>query len=125
MNLSDMSDLTPLEDAPDENLPPGNLATAIALLAQTLAAPKLTSAPTTELWELDTFNGADPNKLWTSVLQCSLHFCDCANAFTSDRAKVTYVLSFLMGLALGWFKPMLFDQDEDPPWLFSCSLLWN
>src|SRR6266481_1694195 len=115
MNLSDMSDLTPLEDAPDENLPPGDLTTAIAILAQPLAAPKPTSAPATKLWELDTFNRADQNKLWTFILQCSLHFHNRANTFTSDRAKVTYTLSFLTGLALGWFEPMLFNQDEDPP----------
>src|SRR6266481_7850792 len=106
MNLSDMSDLTPLEDTPDENLPPGDLAAAIALLTQTLAAPKLTLVPMTKLREPDTFDGADPNKLPTFILQCSLHFCDCTNAFTSDRAKVAYALSFLMGLALGWFEPM-------------------
>src|SRR6266481_9398491 len=100
MNLSDMSDLTPLEDAPDETLPPGDLTTAIALLAQTLAAPKLTSVPMTKLWEPDTFDGADTNKLWTFILQCSLHFCDHANAFTSDRAKVAYTLSFLQPFAL-------------------------
>src|SRR6266481_6895148 len=125
MNLSDMSDLTPLEDAPDENLPPGDLTAAITLLAQTLAAPKLTFVPMTKLRELDTFNGANPNKLLTFILQCSLHFRDHANTFTSDRAKVTYALSFLMGPALGWFKPMLFDQDEDPPWLFSGPLFWD
>ena len=119
MNLSDMSDLTPLEDTPDENLPPGDLAAAIALLTQTLAAPKPTSAPATKLQEPDTFDGANPNKLRTFILQCSLHFRDHANTFTSDRAKVTYALSFLMGPALGWFEPMLFDQDEYPPWLFS------
>src|SRR6266481_6548684 len=122
MNLSDMSDLTPLEDAPDENLPPGDLAAAIALLAQTLAAPKPMSVPMTKLQEPDTFDGADPNKLRTFILQCSLHFRDHANAFTSDRAKVAYALSFLTGLALGWFEPMLFDQDEDPPWLFDWPL---
>src|SRR6266481_4527653 len=104
MNLSDMSDLTPLEDAPDENLPPGDLAAAIALLAHTLA---------------------DPNKLRTFILQCSLHFRDRANAFASDRAKVTYALSFLTGPALGWFEPMLFDQDGEPPWLSDWPLFRN
>src|SRR6266481_2169763 len=116
MNLSDMSNLTPLEDAPDENLPTGDLAAAIILLAQTLAAPKPTSVPMTKLREPDTFNGADPNKLQTFILQCSLHFCDHANAFTSNRAKVICTLFFLMGPALGCFKPMLFNQDKDPPW---------
>src|SRR6266481_9711704 len=125
MNLSDMSDLTPLEDAPDENLPPGDLAVAIALLAQTLAAPKPTLVPATKLRKPDTFDGADPNKLQTFILQCSLHFHDRANTFTSDRAKVAYALSFLTGPALGWFEPMLFDQDEDPPWLFDWPLFRN
>src|SRR6266481_1055147 len=125
MNLSDMSDLTPLEDAPDENLPPGNLAAAIAFLAQTLAAPKPTSVPATKLREPDTFDGADPNKLRTFILQCSLHFHDHTNAFTSDRAKVAYALSFLMCSALGWFETMLFNQDEDPPWLFDWPLFWS
>src|SRR6266481_4371210 len=125
MNLSDMSDLTPLEDAPDENLPPSYLAIAIALFSQTLAAPKPTLAPMTNLWELDTFNRADPNKLQMFILQCSLHFRDRANAFTSNRAKVAYALSFLTGPALGWFEPMLFDQDEDPPWLFNWPLFQN
>jgi len=76
----------------------------------------------TKLRELDTFDGANPNKLQTFILQCSLHFRDHANTFTSDRAKVAYALSFLTGLALGWFEPMLFDQDEDPPWLFDWPL---
>src|SRR6266481_4327015 len=125
MNLSDMSDLTPLEDAPDENLPPGDLAAAITLLAQTLAAPKPMSVPATKLREPDTFDGADPNKLQTFILQCSLHFHDRANAFASDRAKVAYALSFLMGPALGWFKPMLFNQEEEPPWLSDWPLFWN
>src|SRR6266481_2198394 len=114
MDLSDMSDLTPLEDTPDENLPPGDLTAAITLLAQTLAAPKLMLAPATKLRELDTFDGANPNKLRTFILQCSLHFHDRSNAFTSNRAKVAYALSFLTGPALGWFEPILFDQGEDP-----------
>src|SRR6266481_2855838 len=125
MNLSDMSNLTPLDDAPDENLPPGDLAAAITLLAQTLAAPKPMSVPTTKLRELDTFDRADPNKLRTFILQCSLHFRDRTNAFASNRAKVAYALSFLTGPALGWFEPMLFDPDEEPPWLSDWPLFQN
>ena len=49
------------------------------------------------------------------ILQCSLHFQDCANAFSSGRAKVTYALSFLTGPALGWFEPALFGPAL-PAW---------
>ena len=99
--------------APDPNMG-GDLAAAIALLAQTLATQNARpqaaqSAPTvlvtspTRLWEPDTFNGSDANKLQVFILQCSLHFQDCANAFSSGKAKVTYALSFLTSPALSWF----------------------
>ena len=61
----------------------GDLAAAIALLAQTLAAqnihpPPAPYAPTalvtlpTRLREPDTFDGSDANKLRVFILQCSL-----------------------------------------------------
>ena len=104
----------------------GDLAAAIALLAQTLAtqnihlppAPHTPAAPVTSptrLREPDTFNGSDANKLQVFILQCSLHFQDCANAFSSGRAKVTYALSFLTGPALSWFEPTLFSPAL-PAW---------
>ena len=105
--------------APDPDMG-GDLAAAIALLAQTLAAqktrpPAALNTPTvpvtspTRLQEPDTFDGLDANKLRVFILQCSLHFQDRANALSSGKAKVTYALSFLTGPALGWFKPTLFD----------------
>ena len=103
--------------APDPNMggnpdTGGDLAVAIALLAQTLAtqnihlppAPHTPAAPVTSptrLWEPDTFDGSDTNKLQVFILQCSLHFQDRANAFSSGRTKVTYALSFLTSPALG------------------------
>ena len=97
----------------------GDLAAAIALLAQTLAAQNVhpppalhtPAAPVTSLTRLrepDTFDGSDANKLRVFILQCSLHFHDHANAFSSGRTKVTYALSFLTGPALSWFEPTLF-----------------
>ena len=105
--------------APDPNTG-GNLAAATALPAQTLATqnarpqatqsvPAVLVTSLTRLREPDTFDGSDTNKLRVFILQCSLHFQDCANAFSSGKAKVTYVLSFLTGKALGWFEPALFD----------------
>ena len=83
----------------------GNLAAAIALLAQTLAAQNVHPQPSlnvptvpvalpTRLREPHTFDGSDVNKLRVFILQCSLYFQDCANTFSSSRAKVMYALSF-------------------------------
>ena len=105
----------------------GDLAVAIALLAQTLAtqyvhpppAPHAPAVPVTSLTRLrepNTFDGSDANKLRVFILQCSLHFQDRANAFSSGRTKVTYALSFLTGPALGWFEPV---------WPCSAGLGWR
>ena len=102
----------------------GDLAAAIALLAQTLAAQNVHPPPTphtpavpvtlpTRLREPDTFNGSDVNKLRVFILQCSLHFQDHTNAFSTDKAKVMYALSYLTGPALSWFEPRLFTLS--PP----------
>ena len=122
----DPSAATNPTSAPDPNTG-GDLAAAIALLAQTLAAQNVHPPPTpyapvalvtslTKLQEPDTFNGSDANKLQVFILQCSLHFQDCINAFFSDRAKVTYTLSYLTGPALSWFEPGLFDPSP-PAWV--------
>ena len=55
------------------------------------------------------------------ILQCSLHFQNRANAFTSDRAKVAYALSYLTGPPLGWFKPGLFALSP-PAWVHNWDL---
>ena len=117
--------------APDPNTG-GDLVATIALLAQTLTAqnvcpPATPNAPTmpvtspTKLWEPNTFDGLDANKLRVFILQCSLHFQDHANAFSSGRTRVTYALSFLTGPALGWFKPVLFNPSL-PAWVNNWDL---
>ena len=110
------------------------MAAAIALLAQTLAAQNVHPPPAlyapavpvtspTRLREPDshTFDGLDVNKLRVFILQCSLHFQDHANAFSSGRAKVAYTLSYLTGPALGWFKPRLFAPSL-PAWVHHWDL---
>ena len=110
----------------------GDLAAAIALLAQTLATQNIHPPPTlhaptvpvtslTRLREPDTFDGLDANKLRVFILQCSLHFQDHANAFSTGRAKVAYALSYLTGPALGWFKPGLFALSP-PAWVHHWDL---
>ena len=50
------------------------------------------------------------------LVQCTLNFCNHPDTFTSDSDKVTFVLSYLKGTALDWFKPSL-TSGESPPWL--------
>ena len=71
--------------------------------------------------EPDTFEGLDANKLQVFILQCSLHFQDCANTFSTDRAKVAYALSYLTGPALGWLEPGLFALSP-PAWVHHWDL---
>ena len=110
---------TNMTTAPDPDMG-GNLVAAIALLAQTLATqnahpqatqstPAVLVTSLTRLREPNTLDGSDANKLRVFILQCSLHFQDRANAFSSGKAKVTYTLSFLTSPALGWLEPTLFD----------------
>ena len=70
--------------------------------------------------EPDQFDGSDTHKLQLFLTQCLLNFCDHPDAFSDDSAKVTYVLSFLHGTALDWFKPTL-TSGRYAPWLTDYS----
>jgi hypothetical protein len=53
-------------------------------------------------------------------VQLELNFQDCAKAFRSDRAKVTFAQSYLKGMALEWFEPDLLLLDDPalhPLWM--------
>ncbi|KIM50698.1 hypothetical protein SCLCIDRAFT_144837 [Scleroderma citrinum Foug A] len=62
------------------------------------------SSGKTKVHEPDTFDGTDPHKLHTFLILCMLNFQNCPKAFAMDHAKVTYVQSYLRGMALKWFK---------------------
>ena len=91
-----------------------NLATAITLLAQNLTSPATPAVPWVKIWELDPFDGTDPHQLHTFLLQCSLNFKEHTDTFATDKVKVTYSLSFLMGSAMDCFKPYLHNADNPP-----------
>ncbi|KAF8322402.1 uncharacterized protein EI90DRAFT_3130962 [Cantharellus anzutake] len=65
------------------------LAQAITSLARSTAHPTPIPAPRNAL--------------------CELNFQDCPLAFVSDRLKIIYTQSFLMGMALDRFKPDLLE----------------
>jgi hypothetical protein len=71
------------------------------------------------VWDRDTFDGKDPDKLRTFLFQGILNFKDCPSAFILDHQKVNYMISYLTGDALGWFEPSIVDPDPEnvPTWL--------
>src|ERR1700731_1193698 len=60
----------------------------------------------------NTFNGSDVKKLKSFLVQCQLNFLNCPQAFQSDSCKINYILSYLWGFALEWFKPMILDGED-------------
>ena len=74
----------------------------------------------TSIHKPDTFNGTDPMKLCTFLVQCELNFQDRQRAFNVDQAKVTFVQLYLKGMALEWFEPNLLgtlDAYDRPLWM--------
>ena len=99
----------------------GDLANAIAALANSVARPRTQHS---KVREPDQFDGSDSRKLRSFLVQCQLNFNDRVTAFASDKAKVNYVLSFLKGTALDWFEPALLRIQEGgfpPAWFDNYS----
>jgi hypothetical protein len=74
----------------------------------------------TKVREPDTFDGMEPRKLRTFLVQCELNFQDHPRAFRADRAEVTFAQSYLKGMALEWFEPDLLnldDPEDHPLWM--------
>ena len=74
----------------------------------------------TKVHKPNTFDGIDSKKLCTFLVQCELNFQDRLKAFQTDRAKVTYMQSYLKGMALEWFELDLLgftDPDACPYWM--------
>jgi len=113
-------------DTTDE-LDPGlavfqNLAIAINRLSCSSRRTNDSSSSHAKVCELDTFDGTDPKKLRTFLVQCELCFQDRAKAFRLDRAKVTFAQSYLKGMTLEWFEPDLLnsgDLADRPRWMDS------
>jgi len=113
-------------DAMDE-LDPGlavfqNLAVAVNRLSRSSRQTSDSSSSRAKVREPDTFDGTDPKKLRTFLVQCELCFQDRTKAFRLDRAKVTFAQSYLKGMTLEWFEPDLLhsgDPADCPLWMDS------
>jgi len=99
-----------------------NLAVAVNRLSRSSCHTNDSSSSHAKVCEPDTFDGTDPKKLRTFLVQCELCFQDRAKAFRQDRAGVTFAQSYLKGMTLEWFEPDLLnsgDPADCPRWMDS------
>ena len=99
-----------------------NLALAVNRLSRSACRSNESSSSHAKVQDPDTFDGTEPKKLWTFLVQCELVFTDQPKAFRQDRAKVTFAQSYLKGMALEWFEPDLLDSadpNDCPRWMDS------
>jgi len=99
-----------------------NLAIAVNRLSHSSRRTNDSSSSHAKVREPDTFDGTDPKKLRTFLVQCKLCFQDRAKAFCQDRARVTFAQSYLKGMMLEWFKPDLLNSGNPadcPHWMDS------
>jgi hypothetical protein len=76
--------------------PPANnndITNVMRFLAQAITANR--EPPKSKIREPDTFNGSNPKKLHTFLVQCQLTFNDRLTTYANDRTKVNFVISYL------------------------------
>jgi hypothetical protein len=114
------------DDDPPDNEGPGdqpddsdsdvqhNLADAITTLARNVHHQG--DGSRSKVREPDPFDGTDPTKLCTFLVQLQLSFNDWPCAFTDDCKKVNFAISYLKGIALAHFENSLLEPDlSNPP----------
>ena len=79
-----------------------------------------TSAPTfskrAKAKEPDTFDGSDPKKLNNFILLCNLYFRT-NPSYSEDSTKINFALSYLRGMALEYFEPLIIESTSHPLWM--------
>src|SRR6202035_519685 len=101
----------PLErqaDSDDENAG-NNLAPTILVLARNVRTQG--DSFRAKVREPDPFEGTDPTKLRTFLIQLQLSFSDQPRSFGQDDRKVNFAISYLKGLALAHFENALIEPD--------------
>src|SRR3984957_1083942 len=86
-----------------------NLATAISALARNVRTQG--DGTRAKVGEPDPFDGTDPTKLRTFLVQVQLNFSDRPRSFGQDDRKVNFAISYLKGLALAHFENALIEPD--------------
>src|SRR5882724_2486857 len=103
-------------DPADDDTPVTNSQADATAIAEAISKVLKTNNSKPKLREPDPFDGSDPCKLCTFILQCKLNFRDRKDAFEDDSDKVNYILSYLKGTALDCFESAVLDPIE-PLWL--------
>ena len=78
------------------------------------------SSGKTKVCKPDMFNRTDLCKLHAFLVLCELNFQNRPKAFATDCTTVTYVQSYLRGMALKWFEPDLLNvsnPNAHPIWM--------
>ena len=93
-----------------------NLADAIAALAWNVQHQG--DGSRSKVWEPDPFDGTNPTKLRTFLVQLQLSFNDRPRAFAKEHRKVNFAISYLKGIALAHFENSLIEPDlyNPPAW---------
>jgi len=93
-----------------------NLADAIAALARNVQHQG--DGARAKVRDPDPFDGTDPAKLRTFLVQLQLSFNDRPRAFAEDHRKVNFAISYLKGIALAHFENSLVEPDllHPPAW---------
>ena len=97
-----------------------NLTVAISRLSRSARRNNESLSSWAKVRDPDTFDGTDPKKLRTFLVQCELIYSNLPKAFQLDRAKITFAQSYLKGMALEWFEPDLLDTGDPancPHWM--------
>jgi hypothetical protein len=88
------------------------MAQAMALLTQNLVVPPHSTRTSSRA--PDTFDGSDPSKFATFMLQIYLHIAERPQDFPTDDEKIFYVWSYLRRTAQQWFQPNIFAGGQVP-----------
>ena len=97
-----------------------NLTVAIIRLSQSMCHNNKLSSSQVKVQDLDTFDGTDPKKLQTFLVQCKLVYSNHPKVFRLNRSKITFTQSYLKNMALEWFKLDLLntrDLVNHPHWM--------
>src|SRR5882724_7041023 len=108
-------------DPADDDTPVINSQADATAIAEAISKVLKTNNSKPKLREPDPFDGSDPRKLRTFILQCKLNFRDRKEAFEDDSDEVNYILSYLKSTALDCFESTVLDLIE-PLWLSDFDL---
>jgi len=122
--------LTPVDESEEAFHTPATQARLLNVLDEISACLGCTNLPPVlqptmcaKPWAPDTFNGSDPMKLETFILQFSLYIILHATDVPDEKAKVSFILSYLKGSLLDWFQTDLINGSVT--WLQDTQLFLN